>query len=105
MFVKDVEVPMESAERYCQGYGGHLASVLSLEENTHLGDRVGYSDNYWIGWRQKDSSTSDDTNDFTWTDGSTPSTSGFSCFNYKGQYILQSIKSGFIFQHFLTPFL
>ena len=81
-FFHDVEVTMDSAERYCMGYGGHLASVLSVGENSHLGDKVGYSDSYWIGWRQKDTSTADDTNDFTWTDGS-PS-NGFSCFNYKG---------------------
>ena len=49
LFVKDVEIPMDSAERYCKGYGGHLASVLSMEENSHLGDKVGYSDSYWIG--------------------------------------------------------
>jgi len=69
----DTPMPMDDAESYCRGFGGHLASLLSQEEQNFAMQVLTFRttfDDYWIGMRQKNGSQNDDLSAFEWTDGS-----------------------------------
>ena len=52
----------DEAEAYCQGKGGHLASILSAQAKREADNLV--SDTYWVGGRKQNSGV------WTWVDGS-----------------------------------
>ena len=78
---------MNGAENYCKGFGigAHLASVINNEQLDFLRPKllaITIRNSYYIGLRQKDTSTDDDISTFEWLDGSV--NSGYNLFNNYG---------------------
>ena len=76
---------MNGAENYCKGFGtsAHLASVLNNNQKDFLRMKLNYGDWYYIGLKQKDSSTDDDISTFEWLDGSV--NDGYNLFGHYGK--------------------